>query len=365
VWALKDVSFEVRRGEVLGIIGRNGAGKSTLLKILSRITAPTTGRVKVKGRIASLLEVGTGMHPELTGRENIYLNGAILGMTKAEITRKLDEIIAFSGVERFIDTPVKRYSSGMMVRLGFAVAAHLEPEILIVDEVLAVGDAEFQKKCLGKMSEVAHGGRTVLFVSHNMAAVESLTRRCLMFDAGELREVGDTPDVIAAYLGSSSKGDLGPGREPPDVRSGNGKARICSVCCYGPDLRPVDGVQCGRPLGIQVRYAVSRPTAALCLRMTVYTSARTPVAHLDSAISGVTLGQTEGSHVVRCHVDCLNLAPGRYFLNVGLEDPEGVADHLEEAVFLVVWASDYLGTGKLPTQHGVVVFRARWSVTGI
>ena len=176
-WALKDVSFEVRRGEVLGIIGRNGAGKSTLLKILSRITEPSEGRVAIKGRVASLLEVGTGFHPELTGRENIYLNGAILGMTRAEIRRKFDEIVAFAEVEKFLDTPVKRYSSGMYVRLAFAVAAHLEPEILIVDEVLAVGDAEFQKKCLGKMSEVAGGGRTVLFVSHNMSAIRSLPRK--------------------------------------------------------------------------------------------------------------------------------------------------------------------------------------------
>ncbi len=200
VWALKDVSFEVRRGEVLGIIGRNGAGKSTLLKILSRITAPTTGRVCVKGRIASLLEIGTGMHPELTGRENIYLNGAILGMTKSEITRKLDEIVAFSGVERFIDTPVKRYSSGMMVRLGFAVAAHLEPEILIVDEVLAVGDAEFQKKCLGKMQDVAGHGRTVLFVSHNMGAVGALCRSVMCLDAGKVSVIGQASGVIREYL---------------------------------------------------------------------------------------------------------------------------------------------------------------------
>jgi lipopolysaccharide transport system ATP-binding protein len=184
LWALKDVSFEVKRGEVLGIIGRNGAGKSTLLKILSRITEPTTGQIDCFGRVASLLEVGTGFHQELTGRENVYLNGAILGMSKKEIDRKFDEIVAFSGVERFIDTPVKRYSSGMGVRLGFAVAAHLDPEILIVDEVLAVGDAEFQAKCLGKLNEVAESGRTVLFVSHNMRAVEQLTTRAMMLEGG-------------------------------------------------------------------------------------------------------------------------------------------------------------------------------------
>ena len=198
-WALKDVSFEVKRGEVLGIIGRNGAGKSTLLKILSRITEPTSGRVVLDGRVASLLEVGTGFHPELTGRENIFLNGAILGMSKAEIRRKFDEIVDFAGVEKFLDTPVKRYSSGMYVRLAFAVAAHLEPEILIVDEVLAVGDAEFQKKCLGKMQDVANGGRTVLFVSHSMAAIQSLCSKAVLLGRGSVIEYGKCSDVVRRY----------------------------------------------------------------------------------------------------------------------------------------------------------------------
>lgn len=200
VWALRDVSFEVEQGEVLGIIGRNGAGKSTLLKILSRVTAPTSGQIKVKGRVASLLEVGTGFHPELTGRENIYLNGAILGMTREEVRRKLDEIVDFAGVETYIDTPVKRYSSGMYVRLAFAVAAHLEPEILVVDEVLAVGDAEFQKKCLGKMSKVARGGRTVLFVSHNMGAIQSLCKSVIWIHNGHLHQRGDPQGIITTYL---------------------------------------------------------------------------------------------------------------------------------------------------------------------
>ncbi len=198
--ALRDVSFEVRRAEALGIIGRNGAGKSTLLKILSEVTSPTKGTVKIKGRVASLLEVGTGFHPELTGRENIYLNGAILGMTRKEIARKLDEIVAFAGIEKFLDTPVKRYSSGMYVRLAFAVAAHLEPEILIVDEVLAVGDAQFQKKCLGKMGEVAKGGRTVLFVSHNMAAIRNLCERAILLDRGEVLLNAKSEEAVSAYL---------------------------------------------------------------------------------------------------------------------------------------------------------------------
>jgi lipopolysaccharide transport system ATP-binding protein len=200
LWALTDVNFLVQQGEALGIIGRNGAGKSTLLKILSRVTAPTSGEIKVKGRIASLLEVGTGFHPELTGRENIFLNGAILGMKKSEIVRKFDEIVDFSGVEQFIDTPVKRYSSGMYVRLAFAVAAHLEPEILIVDEVLAVGDADFQKKCLGKMGEVTHEGRTVLFVSHNMQAIRKLCKTCFLLNHGGIELLGSVDDVINRYL---------------------------------------------------------------------------------------------------------------------------------------------------------------------
>ncbi|TAE65954.1 MAG: ABC transporter ATP-binding protein, partial [Bacteroidetes bacterium] len=200
VWALEDINFEVKQGEVLGIIGRNGAGKSTLLKILSKVTQPTTGQIKVKGRIASLLEVGTGFHPELSGRENIFLNGAILGMTKKEIARKFDEIVDFAGVERYIDTPVKRYSSGMYVRLAFGVAAHLEPEILIVDEVLAVGDAEFQKKCLGKMKDVSdREGRTVLFVSHNMAAIKNLCSKCALLSQGSLLSLSSTSNVLADY----------------------------------------------------------------------------------------------------------------------------------------------------------------------
>jgi lipopolysaccharide transport system ATP-binding protein len=208
VWALKDITFDVAQGEVLGVIGRNGAGKSTLLKILSRTTLPTSGNIKIKGRIASLLEVGTGFHPELTGKENIFLNGAILGMTKSEIRSNFDEIVDFSGVEKYLDTPVKRYSSGMYVRLAFAVAAHLRPEILIVDEVLAVGDAEFQKKCLGKMKDVAGAGRTVIFVSHSMAAIRQLCTRALVMNHGKIVSVGDVENSIYSYLSQNVKTDL-------------------------------------------------------------------------------------------------------------------------------------------------------------
>ncbi|WP_113923033.1 ABC transporter ATP-binding protein [Cognataquiflexum aquatile] len=229
-WALRDLSFEVKEGEVLGIIGKNGAGKSTLLKLLSRVTTPTTGEIKIKGRIASLLEVGTGFHPELTGRENIFLNGAILGMTKAEIRSKLDEIIAFSGVEVYVDTPVKRYSSGMYVRLAFAVAAHLEPEILIVDEVLAVGDADFQKKCIGKMGQVAKEGRTILFVSHNMGAVQALCSRAIMLQSGKLFYEGTTRDTIAKYSHMAFDGTKAMKIWPdPSIAPGNFSVKLLSV----------------------------------------------------------------------------------------------------------------------------------------
>lgn len=233
-WSLRGVSFDVRRGDVLGILGRNGAGKSTLLKLLSRISVPTSGNIRMRGRVSSLLEVGTGFHPELSGRENIYLNGAILGMRKAEIDRKLDEIIAFSGIEHHLDSPIKRYSSGMKVRLGFSVAAHLEPEILIVDEVLAVGDAEFQKKCLGSMREVADGGRTILFVSHNMVSVQSLCSRVLWLEHGLVRREGDTEELVRDYLNTYThqhSEQSWPAGEGP----GTEEIRLCSVRAVSAD----------------------------------------------------------------------------------------------------------------------------------
>jgi lipopolysaccharide transport system ATP-binding protein len=226
IWALKDVSFEVKRGEAVGIIGRNGSGKTTILKILSRITAPTEGCAEIHGRVGSLLEVGTGFHPELTGRENIYLNGAVLGMKKAEVARKFDEIVAFSEIEKFLDTPVKRYSSGMYVRLAFAVAAHLEPEILVVDEVLAVGDAAFQKKCIGKMQSAAQAGRTVVFVSHNMTAVESFCDRVILLDNGYLMKDGRTNEVVASYLKSSANELLEQRWDDPQTAPGNENVRV-------------------------------------------------------------------------------------------------------------------------------------------
>lgn len=231
VWALKDINFEVNQGEILGIVGRNGAGKSTLLKILSRTTAPTKGEIKIRGKVASLLEVGTGFHPDLTGRENIFLNGAILGMRKAEIKANLDAIIDFAGVQRYVDTPVKRYSSGMYIRLAFAVSAHLNPDILIVDEVLAVGDAEFQARCLGKMKDVAGEGRTVIFVSHNMGAVSDLCTRALYLNKGQVVLDGSTESVIRAYVRNNMLSNIstGAGLDDPELRRGNGKVRFTRI----------------------------------------------------------------------------------------------------------------------------------------
>jgi homopolymeric O-antigen transport system ATP-binding protein len=272
-WALKDVSFEIKRGEVVGIIGRNGAGKSTLLKILSRITEPATGRVRIKGRVASLLEVGTGFHPELTGRENIFLNGAILGMSKTEIKRKFDEIVAFAEVEKFLDTPVKRYSSGMYVRLAFAVAAHLEPEILIVDEVLAVGDAQFQKKCLGKMGEVSKAGRTVLFVSHNMVAIQSLCRRAIWLDAGNIIADGASTQVVSDYLGRSMKdsSSLEEAWEDLEVAPGNEAVRLHRVRVRPRHGSPSDPLTMRTPFLVEVEYWNLLPDARLNITLHLYT----------------------------------------------------------------------------------------------
>lgn len=269
-WALRNVSFEVEQGQLLGFIGRNGAGKSTLLKILSRITEPSEGRVEGYGRVGSLLEVGTGFHPELTGRENIYLNGAILGMTRAEINRKFDEIVAFAEIDRFLDTPVKRYSSGMYMRLAFAVAAHLEPEILMVDEVLAVGDSAFQKKCLGKMGDVTKEGRTVLFVSHNMAAMQSLCDRVIWLDQGRVVEDGNTDQVVSRYLQTSYSSVTA--QNWPDRRTapGNDKVRLHSVCVLPVDGSPADPITVQTAFQLEIKYWNLQPGAHLNISLHVY-----------------------------------------------------------------------------------------------
>jgi lipopolysaccharide transport system ATP-binding protein len=332
VWSLKDLNFQIEQGDTLGIIGRNGAGKSTLLKILSRVTAPTTGSVKLKGRIASLLEVGTGFHPDLTGRENIYLNGAILGMRKAEIKRKFDEIVDFSGVERYIDTPVKRYSSGMYVRLAFAVAAHLESEIMIVDEVLAVGDAEFQKKCLGKMGDVSKGeGRTVLFVSHNMAAVQKLCNASILLNKGVINSIGRTSDVVTKYLQTSS------------VQNSEFQVPLPknheSLMCYASKIQiedihgqPLSEITVGSPWQIRVIFKVNKIAShfiiALGLTNQMDINLRTSWSQPQNVVPGF--------YTAIFKEETLILAPGQYNLTVGLSNSERAIHYAENIATLSV-----------------------------
>lgn len=318
IWALKDVSFEVPRGEVVGIIGRNGAGKSTLLKILSRITEPTRGCAEIAGRVGSLLEVGTGFHPELTGRENIYLNGAILGMRRAEINSKFDEIVAFAEIDKFIDTPVKRYSSGMYVRLAFAVAAHLEPEILIVDEVLAVGDAAFQKKCLGKMGDVAKQGRTVLFVSHNMAAVGRLCGSALWLDRGEIVERGDARSVIGAYLSSSDTFVSRRSWDELETAPGDEYVRVLSVGIVDAEGGPCSGPFQDRPFIVAIKYRVLQPMMNANVGFELKGEDGTIVLTSFDADNAEWSGRGRGPGVywVECLVPALLLNEGTFYLTV-------------------------------------------------
>jgi lipopolysaccharide transport system ATP-binding protein len=326
-WALKDVSFEVKRGDVVGIIGRNGAGKSTLLKILSRITEPTEGRVRLRGRVASLLEVGTGFHPELTGRENIFLNGAVLGMHRAEITRKFDEIVAFAETEKFLDTPVKRYSSGMYVRLAFAVAAHLEPEILIVDEVLAVGDAQFQKKCLGKMEQVAHDGRTVLFVSHNTAAVQMLCGSAIWLQKGEIIAHGPNPDLLQRYLLSTCKvvnrllaGPIAIGHSLKLLRF---------------TFNPNPAVS-GSPLGFMLELHAISSVRLNDLAILFYSANSTRVAIVDFRASELPTNMVAGHHwVAQGKINHLPFVEGDYRAGLHINTGDLVSDLLDLAEITV------------------------------
>jgi ABC-type polysaccharide/polyol phosphate transport system ATPase subunit len=315
-WALRDISFQVRQGEILGIIGRNGAGKSTLLKILSRITEPTEGRVVIRGRVASLLEVATGFHPELTGRENIFLNGAILGMTQREIGRKFDEIVAFAQVEQFLDTPVKRFSSGMYLRLAFAVAAHLDPEILIMDEVLAVGDTEFQKKCVGKMEQVSRReGRTVLFVSHNLPTIAALTQRALLLDSGRLVANGPTDEVISSYLtiGNRSSRYVRPPAEATDA----------------PHIRQIDVLtsdpnsthQFGKPLEIKLWIKHERPMVNACLAIQIVNQFQQSVVYAWAYYPDIRFGTQKGETLLKCRFPSLRLNVGKYFIRAFLNGP--------------------------------------------
>ncbi len=366
-WALQGVNLTIQPGEVVGIIGRNGAGKSTLLKILSRITEPTTGRIVLEGRVASLLEVGTGFHAELTGRENIYLNGAILGMGRIEIKRKFDEIVAFAEVEKFLDTPVKRYSSGMYVRLAFAVAAHLEPEILIVDEVLAVGDAAFQKKCLGKMSQVSNReGRTVLFVSHNMSTVSALCSRAYLLEQGKLATQGPTATVISQYLRSvydlmvSEQVSLAHRQD----RLGDGSARITAVSIRDADGQA--GICVTSRLQVTIAYRSEQPIQRPQFSATIYDYAKNVgMISLHSETAGGLPDVLPPVGTVTCITEPLYLTPGRCHVNLALLKAGARADYIQYAAYFDIEGSDIYGTGKLPERDWVFSLRHQtWSVDG-
>ena len=362
-WALKDVSLEIKQGEVIGIIGRNGAGKSTLLKVLSRIIEPTAGVADIRGRVASLLEVGTGFHSELSGRENIYLNGAILGMKKAEIDRKFDEIVDFSGVEKFMDTPVKRYSSGMYVRLAFAVAAHLEPEILIIDEVLAVGDAAFQKKCLAKVEDVGKGGRTVLFVSHNMAAIQGFCSKCFLLNSGQLVTEGLPQSVVEQYLSDVSLGTPAPLGQRKD-RQGSGEIQFSEISILDAKGRSIDAALTGQDVDIALAYRsrVDKPISRLNVHVTFYTTLGQFMFTCSSEASGHPFEGLAPSGEVVCHIPELPLAPGRYVFNLYSTVGGEMADWVQQAGYLNVAAGDYFGTGQLRTHDEGFVVKHRWTV---
>lgn len=357
VWALQDINFEVKQGEVLGIVGRNGAGKSTLLKILSRTTSPTTGQIKIKGRVASLLEVGTGFHPELSGRENIFLNGAILGMTRQEIKNKFDEIVDFAGVERYIDTPVKRYSSGMYVRLAFGVAAHLEPEILIVDEVLAVGDAEFQKKALGKMKDVSSkDGRTVLFVSHNMAAIENLCDTGLLLANGTVYSSGPSKQIISDYLSSNSdskrSGDLG-NRD----RSGNGELKFTRIKILDTlSGNEVTDIQCGANISFRLFYEAGSTLKNMVVAIGINDQYDQRVSFLSNELLAKHLDVNSGNGHIDFCVSKMPLTIGRYNLTLFCSSNGTVSDWIQNAFYFDIISGDFYKTGKnAPEKNGAVL----------
>jgi lipopolysaccharide transport system ATP-binding protein len=353
LWAVRGVSFDVPEGDVVGVIGRNGAGKTTLLKLLSRITEPTEGRATLRGRVGSLLEVGTGFHPELTGRENVFLSGAILGMRKEETLRNFDEIVAFSGVEQFIDTPVKRYSSGMQVRLGFAVAAHLETEILIVDEVLAVGDAEFQRKCLTKMGGVAKQGRTVIFVSHNMAAVEALCSSGLLLDRGAVVAAGQISEVLGSYdqaIASTLTESLASRAD----RRGDGRLRVVSIEAV---------MRTGADSEIRLRYVAASSLSNVEMQVNLYSANREAVAQLGNGFTGQAFEHLPPTGTIVCKLPNSAVMPGTYTVDIYCTVTGIVADWLSDAAELVVAEGAYFPSGKLPLAgYGHVIVAQDWAV---
>ena len=389
IWALKNLSFTVNKGEIVGIIGRNGAGKSTLLKILSRISYPTTGFIKVNGRIGSLLEVGTGFHYELSGRDNVFLNGSILGMSKKEVKSKLDEIIAFADVEKFMDTPIKRYSSGMRLRLGFSVAAHLDTDILFVDEVLSVGDVAFQKKCEDKMKQLRNSGRTVIFVSHQMSTVENLCPRTLWIDKGELREDGRTQEVIQNYLSvirdvkgvdiqipqfegldNSSTFDL---TNMPH-REGGGEIQFTGMEYLDPSGQPKGKIRSGDSMKVRLYYKVCKPATKPEFYFKIRNEFGEKVATMSTSLSGHELPTLNpGSGYVDLDIDFLNLNPDRYYITVyvinsadAVDDKVICYDSIERCAVMDVDTYDYYGSGKgIDKFWGVMFLPCKWSFDGL
>jgi lipopolysaccharide transport system ATP-binding protein len=366
IWALRDVSFEVKPGEIIGLIGRNGAGKSTLLKVLSRITEPTHGWAEIHGRIGSLLEVGTGFDRELTGRENIYLSGAILGMKKAEITRKFDEIVAFAEIDKFVETPVKRYSSGMYLRLAFSVAAHLDPEILLLDEVLAVGDAAFQKRCLGKMEEVAGGGRTILFVSHNMAAITRFCTRCIWLDGGKVRAEGETEALVSSYL-SSGVQESGELAFPDDKAPGSEYVRLSAIRLRDSTGAIASNIDARQPFTIEIEYRVLRRSAGLRVGLTLLTAEGSALlSSTDLESQPEDLVRERGLYVSRCTIPGDFLNYGQYYVSVGADFPM-IQSHFffDRGLSFLVERTGGVG-GHIPdARSGMLRMRLPWDVAAV
>jgi lipopolysaccharide transport system ATP-binding protein len=365
-WAIRDINFEVAEGETFGIIGHNGAGKSTLLKILSRVTPPTVGEARMRGRVGALLEVGTGFHPELTGRENVFLNGAILGMTRSETQRKFEEIVDFAGVEQFIDTPVKRYSSGMALRLAFSVAAHLEPEILVVDEVLSVGDLAFQRKCLGRMEEAAGEGRTVLFVSHQLSSVRALCDRAMVLSEGSIVGEGEPNQVIDQYVHGATGHDSVDLSERSD-RSGSGEIRFTGVR-FESVGRTVDTPVSGQDLDIVLSYEIGDGASPrnVDFAVTLLTHNDEMILFLHSEITGDLFTEVPARGEARCRVPRCPIPPGQYLLNVWSGSGGEPLDWVQRAADLTVAQGDFYGTGReLPSSHRSVLVDHEWTVTSV
>lgn len=366
VLALNNINFEVKKGEILGIIGKNGAGKSTLLKILSKVTGPSTGNISIKGRVASLLEVGTGFHPELTGRENMYLNGTILGMTRKEVDAKLDEIVDFAGIRRYLDTPVKRYSSGMTVRLGFAVAANLEPDILIVDEVLAVGDAEFQSKAIGKMQSVSQGGnRTVLFVSHNLGSVSSLCTRCLYIKNGEIAMDGETDAVIQKYMEDCISENDSNNLLEATARKGSGVAKVSDIALINPKTgNKINSVIAGDPLEIHLGYHSQLTTIDnLEVSIDVHSQLGTFLSPLNNAMANFYFKNVSGIGKLICEIPKVALMTGRFNLTVHVACNKILTDSLEDAISFVVNEGDYYSSGYTNARNRQGVYMdQKWRI---